>query len=364
VPPNKGDEVIVCVLKQGKDLVVSSIETTLVRTSDHVREEIGHAIANNRIFDDLPRDEKEQMYLEELREYQDTKEDILTGVKQVAAAIRKAKHVIVYTGAGVSTSAKIPDYRGPEGAWTVRDYGTQSTGKKKQLDEAEPTYTHYAITELARKGIIKFVISTNLDGLHIRSGIPIHLISEMHGNCYKEICYDCGKEYLRSFNVLITRTDRWTHLTYRNCTACGGALRDTIAHFTENINAKEYESSVINARNSDLALILGTSMFVQPAASLPYKTLENNGQVFLVNLQCTPIDHFVTKKIYTETDEFMQLLMKELEIENFNQSYDHLNTLLAEEKAVENKKKTRSILSKVGVSCAVLAVAFLVWKLL
>jgi len=97
-------------------------------------------------------------------------------------------------------------------------------------------------------------------------------------------------------------------------------------------------------------------MFVQPAASLPYKTLDNKGgEIFLVNLQCTPIDHLVSAKIYTETDHFMQLLMKELGIEKFDRSYDLLETLLAEEQAEEQRKRQWSVYSKVAVVCAVLA---------
>jgi len=183
------------------------------------------------------------------------------------------------------------------------------------------------------------VVYTNLDCLHRRSGILASQISEIHGNCYKEICRDCGKQYLRSFNVLQTRTDRWTYLTYRQCSTCGGELRDTIAHFTENIDENEYEISIENARKADLALILGTSMFVQPAASLPYMTLNNpGGEIYIVNLQCTPIDQLATAKIYTETDHFMKLLMKELDIEKFDTTYDHVLTLINQEKSEEFRK--------------------------
>jgi len=139
-----------------------------------------------------------------------------------------------------------------------------------------PTYAHYAIAELVRRGLVAFVTSTNLDGLHRRSGIPANKISELHGNCYREICELCDREYLRSFDTLPTRTDRWTHLTGRKC-ECGGGLKDTIIHFTETIRKDQWDPAVSNARNSDVAVILGTSMNVQPAASLPDKCLLNPG---------------------------------------------------------------------------------------
>lgn len=66
---------------------------------------------------------------------------------------------------------------------------------------------------LQRRGLVKYLVSTNLDGLHVRSGVPRDKLSELHGNCYVEYCVVCKKDYLRPFNTLHSRTDRWTHLT-------------------------------------------------------------------------------------------------------------------------------------------------------
>lgn len=66
---------------------------------------------------------------------------------------------------------------------------------------ARPTYAHYAITELTRRHLVKFVISTNMDGLHLRSGLSPHLLMEQHGNSYKEICEQCKMTYIRDYKV-------------------------------------------------------------------------------------------------------------------------------------------------------------------
>jgi len=108
---------------------------------------------------------------EELTEYFDTPEELSVKVKQLAEIIRGSAHLVVYTGAGVSTSAKIPDYRGPQGVWTLQEKGMQPQFDVT-IEQALPTISHMALVELLEKNIMKFLSSTNVDGLHRRSGIP------------------------------------------------------------------------------------------------------------------------------------------------------------------------------------------------
>lgn len=89
----------------------------------------------------------------------------------LAKQIRNSKHFIAFTGAGVSTSAGIPDFRGPEGAWTLRAQGKQLDFKATTTLEAIPTPTHMALVELQNRGLLKYLISQNCDGLHRRSGM-------------------------------------------------------------------------------------------------------------------------------------------------------------------------------------------------
>jgi len=160
------------------------------------------------------------------------------------------------------------------------------------LDQARPTKTHYAITQLARKHLIHFVISTNMDGLHLRSGLPRHMIVEQHGNCYKEICENCQTEYYRQYDTLKTVVHSRKHHTGRHCTWCGGQLQDTIVHFSENFRGEHVQPiSMHHARKCDLAIVMGTSMNVQPAAAYPDKALKSpGGKLVIVNLQKTPYD--------------------------------------------------------------------------
>jgi len=245
-------------------------------------------------------------------------------VLRVAEHVRKAKYVLFYTGAGISTSADIPDFRGPTGVWTVRDLGTPKPNKAKKISEATPTYCHYAITELVRRRIAHFVISTNMDCLHVRSGLPKHLIIEQHGNCNKEICSKCGLEYWRQYDVGESVVKTREHFTYRYCKWCNGKLQDTIVHFSENYHEEHTQIiSLHHAFKADLVIVLGTSMLVQPNACYPETVLARpDGKMVVVNLQKTPYDHVATERLFCKTDQFMQLLMKELKIVDFDMNTD------------------------------------------
>lgn len=182
------------------------------------------------------------------------------------------------------------------------------------------------------------------------------------GNCYREFCELCDLEHFRSFDTLPTRSDRWTHHTGRFCDACGGHLRDSIIHFTENIRDDEWTSAVSNARASDVAVVLGTSMNVQPAASLPDKCLENGGKLFIVNLQRTPYDEFASAKIYAKTDDFAFALMAELGLRSFDVTMD----LCIEMRQREMRQERLKTLKLAGTaSCALVSFALLAafaWK--
>ena len=117
---------------------------------------------------------------------------------KLAELIRDSKHFIAFTGAGVSTSAGIADFRGPQGVWTLRAQGRDDEIESKDTLQAIPTPTHMALVELQDRGVLKYLVSQNCDGLHRRSGILPDRISELHGNSNKEWCRDgCGQEYIR-----------------------------------------------------------------------------------------------------------------------------------------------------------------------
>lgn len=149
---------------------------------------------------------------EQIKEHICDEETLDKQADQVATLIRNAKHFIVFTGAGISTSAGIPDFRGPQGVWTLRAQGQVAQSKTSTI-KAFPTVSHMSLVSLEKAGLLKFLISQNTDGLHRRSGFPIDKLAELHGNSNLEYCKKCKKEYFRDFKARSGGLDVHDHRT-------------------------------------------------------------------------------------------------------------------------------------------------------
>ncbi|XP_012658379.1 NAD-dependent protein deacetylase sirtuin-7 isoform X1 [Otolemur garnettii] len=299
-----------------------------------------------------------------LEEVCDDPEELRRKVRELAGAVRNAKYLVVYTGAGISTAASIPDYRGPNGVWTLLQKGRSVS--TADLSEAEPTLTHMCIARLHEQKLVQHVVSQNCDGLHLRSGLPRTAISELHGNMYIEVCTSCvpNREYVRVFDVT-ERTALHRHQTGRACHKCGSQLRDTIVHFGERGMLGQplnWEAATEAASKADTILCLGSSLKVRtdnmvseqseqvsacpelsgsvsdsacyscalcvccicpfPQVLKKYPRLwcmtkppSQRPKLYIVNLQWTPKDDWAALKLHGKCDDVMQLLMDELGLE-------------------------------------------------
>ena len=278
----------------------------------------------------LKKEDIAAQYDKEKIEYIEPDSTLLPKIKEIAKLLKSSKHCIVFTGAGISTSANIPDFRGPKGVWT-KEHKKEKIDYDVDINELKPTYCHYALTELARKSYIKFLITTNMDGLHWRSGFPEHMQEELHGSAYTEHCPFCHKHYRRLNEVERGAPD---HFTLGKCDFCGNKLMDTIVNFNDNYR-NPLEGSVVDfhSNEADLVLVLGTSCFVQPAASFPEKVilseksnvmkkLNKEGKLVIVNLQATPLDEYCSIRCFCKTDDFARELMKEMGLVNFDTKFD------------------------------------------
>ena len=258
------------------------------------------------------------------KEYFDSPEELDIKVTQLAEWVRESDHFIAFTGAGISTSAGIPDYRsgfntvlptGP-GCWEKKAQGKASNKPKirTEMSKAIPTPTHMSLVKLMEAGRLKYLISQNVDGLHRRSGIPPENLAEVHGNTNLELCVKCKKEYMRDFRVRNAQKVH-DHETGRNCedSSCRGKLIDSIINFGENLNEKVLENGFENSARADLCLAMGSSLTVTPAADMP-RTTSKRGKLVVVNLQRTPLDDRAAMKINAFCDTVMQMLMQKLDL--------------------------------------------------
>jgi len=223
--------------------------------------------------------------------------------------------MIVYTGAGISTSAAIPDYRSKTGVWTMKEKGIEVKAEI-ELDQAYPTLAHNAIVELITKGYCKLVVSTNVDGLHLRSGIPKENLCELHGNCYLEYCNTCSERYLRYYSTIKGLQDgsRAGHFTGRNCEKekCNGKLMDTIVHFGEALPLDHYQRACELGLKMDLAIVVGSSMRVSPSCNMPRQAVTNGGKLVVINLQKTSFEDHIWLHIHASIDHVFKLLMERI----------------------------------------------------
>ncbi|XP_038079094.1 NAD-dependent protein deacetylase sirtuin-6-like [Patiria miniata] len=232
---------------------------------------------------------------------------------QLANLLRSSNYAVVHTGAGISTSAGIPDFRGPKGVWTLEKQG-QKPDVNVTFDGAVPTPTHRVLIELERTGFVKYVVSQNVDGLHLRSGFPRDRLSELHGNMFVEQCDKCNKQYIRDTAVptlgLKPTGGQCTQTKPRG--KCRGKLRDTILDWEDALPDDDLERAEKHSRQADLALCLGTSLQIVPSGNLPLITKKAGGKLVIVNLQPTKHDKHANLRVHGYVDEVMSKVMTHL----------------------------------------------------
>lgn len=204
-----------------------------------------------------------------------TATDLSQRIDTLARWIFESKHLVVFTGAGISTGSGLPDFRGPEGIWTRQAKGLPT--ETRDFSAAEPNAGHMAIVELQRLGRLAFLISQNVDNLHLRSGIRPDLIAELHGNVMKLRCGKC--EFLMD-----NSGDRIP------CPICGGQMASSVVNFGQSLPRKDLADSYQHARRADLFLVVGSSLVVTPAADMPRVAVEAGARLAIINQGETPLD--------------------------------------------------------------------------
>lgn len=230
-------------------------------------------------------------------------------IETIARCIIQSQHLVAFTGAGISTDSGIPDFRGPNGVWTRRDAGLPDPERRVPPNQIKPNASHLALVELQRLNKLQFLITQNTDNLHRLSGIRPELLAELHGNGQLVRCLGCDRQYTRQEVGWDTR--RWGPgcrtqkpvVGQPACPNCGGRLISSVVNFGDPLPRKELTLADHHARHCDLLLVLGSSLTVEPAASLVARAIGGNTRVVLVNQGETPYDAGVTLRLWSGIGE-------------------------------------------------------------
>jgi mono-ADP-ribosyltransferase sirtuin 6 len=219
-------------------------------------------------------------------------EDTESTLTILASWIDDSATVVWFTGAGISTESGLPDYRGPEGAWTRRDLGLPPPRPTKPLSEIKPNAAHRAIVEFEAMGKCAFLISQNVDNLHLESGYPSNKLAELHGNKARLRCRTCELTFAISDLVAMPRrrkTRRRRDLSYE-CLDCGGPLTRSVVNFGDELPERDLQDSYRWAERANLLVVVGSSCEVIPAADIPRATKRKGGKLVVMNIGETGVD--------------------------------------------------------------------------
>ena len=195
-------------------------------------------------------------------------------IKRLAQWMFEAKYILVFTGAGISTESGLPDFRGPDGIWTRQEKGLPP--KTRPFTSVEPNAGHRAIVELQKLSKLKFLISQNVDNLHLRSGIRPKLLAELHGNVSKLRCQRCQIQVDKSLWI--------------DTCKCGGRLVSSVVNFGDPLPQKDLEDSFRHSSYCDLFIVVGSSLVVSPANEIPKIALRSGARLVIINQGETPMD--------------------------------------------------------------------------
>ncbi|THB75441.1 MAG: NAD-dependent protein deacylase [Desulfobacteraceae bacterium] len=244
-------------------------------------------------------------------------------VKKIAQRICTSKQFTVFTGAGISTESGIPDYRSQGGIWdkfkpvyfdefmSSREdrirYWNQRMEMEKSLKHSRPNAGHNAIASMFEMGLVHTVITQNIDGLHQASGIPGDKVIELHGNTRRVRCMSCSQLVSwEDAEVMILDGD-----PAPDCT-CGGHLKPDTISFGQAMPMEKTENAARISASSDLFMVVGSTLVVQPAALMPEYAKNAGGFLVILNLSETPYDAVSDIRIFEKAGPVLEQILSEV----------------------------------------------------
>ena len=304
-----------------------------------------------------------------VKEFVESPEVLEAKLDELADLMRASAYTVFYTGAGMSTSAGVSDYRGPSGAWTLRKINeleargtglgaaeraelagllrekakeTRKASIKVDLLDAQPTAAHMAQATLLRRGLAHYVVTTNLDGLYRKAGLAGRgELCCLHGDVYIERCTGCGHDFERNYEVRqakllhvhdhrvggsaagagaatcarcgsAPKTTRLGKLSRTATTAQGRGTKDTHINFGENLDPRDWDDAEAHCSRADLCIVAGSSMSLRHITHMPFLAK----RVVICNLQATPDDAQCDLRLWADLETVHAGLLRRLGVES------------------------------------------------
>jgi NAD-dependent deacetylase len=252
-------------------------------------------------------------------------------LENAAGIVATSSYLIALVGAGLSKESGIPTFRGGDGLWDkhgeppmdgyqrfladpVKWWADRIAEQNKlsdfgrAIEDARPNAGHLAMAEMERAGLLKHIITQNIDNLHAEAGSVA--ITEIHGNRTKQRCIECSRRWRRGeFTSTSLRAGVSEEMPPR-CPDCGGLVKSDTVMFGEPIPRDALESCFAEARRADAVLLVGTSAVVYPAAEFPLIAYRNGARLIEVNPQETPLSDICSAVLRAPSGEALPLLLE------------------------------------------------------
>lgn len=244
-------------------------------------------------------------------------------IEAARALLRSARRIAVLTGAGISTDAGIPDFRGPDGLWTrnpaaerastIHNYLTDEEARRaswrmrldSRLVEAQPTSGHHALVDLERQGRLVGLATQNIDGLHQLAGTSEELLTEVHGSMAGVHCVSCAARWPVAEVLDRVRAGD----DDPRCVTCAGILKTTVVMFGEMLPDGAMERCQDAVASADLFLAVGTTLSVSPVNNMAWWAAARGLPIVIVNRGETDGDPIATAKVDASISEVLPGLL-------------------------------------------------------
>jgi NAD-dependent deacetylase len=238
---------------------------------------------------------------------------------EIAEWLKASASTVAFTGAGISTESGIPDFRSPGGVWATsqpvyfddflssavarHEYWRQKSIAHRDFSDAQPNLGHRILAKWEQSGRLESIITQNIDGLHQIAGS--RSVCELHGTARAVVCLDCAERYsdVESLVNEFLATDQPP-----SCPECSGIMKHATVSFGQSLPTDVLDAATLASERAAVFLAMGSSLVVQPAASLPLLARDHGARLVIINRDPTPLDDQADAVVHAPIGETLEKL--------------------------------------------------------